>query len=311
MTKRFDRINIEITNVCNLQCSFCPEVVREKKIMGIALFRKIIAEVAPLTREVCFHLMGEPLGHSKLGDFLDICAEYQVPVNLTSNGILLNAARKELVLKPVVRQINFSLHSFESNFGDRDMGPYLEKIFSFTEEAFVRRPDLYINYRLWNLMDPVSQTAKNLEIFSQIEKRFKVDLREKLQGETDVRQRKSKRVINRLYLHFDSRFEWPHPSHSIRSEIGYCHGLSGHFGIHADGTVVPCCLDKEAVIDLGNCGDRSVSEILTSPRAVAMAEGFKKNQLVEDLCRKCSYISRFDSRSRKAAGSPDQVSTSL
>lgn len=152
--KKYKRINIEISNVCNLSCSFCPEVHRQKKVMSEDLFRKVLAQVAPLTEEVCLHLMGEPLGHPRLSEFVDLCAEYGVPINLTSNGTLLNEKRQEILLRPIVRQVNFSVHSFEANFGERDVLPYMAKLFAFTRQAFALRPDLYINYRIWDLTDP-------------------------------------------------------------------------------------------------------------------------------------------------------------
>jgi len=289
--KRFKRINIEISNICNLQCSFCPEVHRDKQVMSDALFRKVITEVAPLTEEVCLHLMGEPLGHPKLSELVEICAEQGVPINLTTNGTLLNDRRREILLRPIVRQVNFSVHSFEANFGERDVAPYLSKLFAFTREAFEKRPDLYINYRIWDLQDPVSLTPTNARIRDAIEREFGF----KLEARTvDLRRQKGYRILNRLYLNLDSRFEWPSLSAPVRSEQGYCHALSNHFGIHADGTVVPCCLDKEAVLKLGNCAKLSIADILASERATRIARGFERNQCVEELCRRCDFIKRFD-----------------
>lgn len=293
--KKYKRINIEISNICNLQCSFCPEVHREKKNMDEPLFRKIISQAAPLTEEVCLHLMGEPMGHPQLSEFVDICAEYKVPVNFTSNGTLLNERRREILLRPIIRQVNFSVHSFEANFGERDVSPYLKKIFAFTREAFATRPDLYINYRIWDLKDPITLSPTNAKIRQEIEQEFSFKIDPQM---IDLRRRKGYKVTNRLYLNFDSRFEWPSLNAPVRSETGYCHGLSNHFGIHADGTVVPCCLDKEAVLNLGSSNNNTLDEILASERAVSIAQGFKKGQCVEELCRKCDFIKRFD---RKAA----------
>jgi radical SAM protein with 4Fe4S-binding SPASM domain len=289
--KKFKRINIEISNICNLQCSFCPEVHREKKVMTEDLFEKIISQVEPLTEEVCLHLMGEPLGHPKLAEFVKICARYKVPVNLTSNGTLLNDERKRVLLQPIIRQVNFSVHSFEANFGEQDVSAYLRKIFMFTREAFECRPDLYINYRIWDLHDPVSLTNTNRKIREAIEKEFGYKLDS---TSIDLRRKKSYKIINRLYLNLDSRFEWPSPHAPFRSESGFCHGLSNHFGIHADGTVVPCCLDKEAVLKLGDANSESIEGILDSERAVKIARGFAQNKCVEDLCQKCDFIKRFD-----------------
>jgi MoaA/NifB/PqqE/SkfB family radical SAM enzyme len=294
--KRFRRVNIEISNICNLQCSFCPEVHRDKKVMSRALFEKVIRDVAPLTDEVCLHLMGEPLGHPELSQFVDICEKYETPINLTTNGTLIDDVRSEILLRPIFRQVNFSVQSFEANFGSQDVSRYLSKIFAFTRRAFSERPDLYINYRLWDLSDPVSLTDKNKKIRDKIEEEYSFSIDpEKI----DLRKKKGYLIQGRLYLNFDSRFEWPSLTQTVRSEKGFCHGLSNHFGIHADGKVVPCCLDKEAVLDLGSCEDLSVLSILESERAKKIRKGFERRELVEDLCRRCPFIERFDHKSAK------------
>jgi hypothetical protein len=296
--KRFDKVYVEISNICNLQCDFCPEVLREKDVMSLELFARVAADVAPLAEQVCLHLMGEPLTHPRFSEFVRICAERGLPVNLTTNGTLLSAARVEALLHPIVRQVNFSVHSFESNFPGQDSGPYLEKIFAFTRRAFERRPDLYVNYRLWN-QDGAGE-EKNADIIGRIERAFGVELDRR----ADVRWRKGRNVVDRLYLHFDSRFEWPRPGAPLLSETGTCRALSSHIGILSDGTVVPCCLDKEGVTVLGDARRRTLAEVLAGERAVRMAQGFKEGRLVEDLCRRCAFISRFDRQAARLAAAP-------
>ncbi len=293
--RKYQKINIEISNICNLQCSFCPEVIRAKRVMDVELFRTIIRQVAPLTDQVCFHLMGDPLVHPGLSELIAICREHGVRIFFVTNGVLLREKQAELLLDPAFRQVNFSLHSFHDNFGDRDPGPYLKRIFDYTERAFELRPDLYINYRLWNLAETRGTGAQNRDMLKRIEDHFGVSVTPSV----DVRVQKSHRIKNRLYLHFDTEFVWPALDLPVLGESGRCHGLSTHFGILVDGTVVPCCLDKEGAIPLGKIQDTPVQEILDSPRSQAILKGFRERHLVEDLCRRCQYIERF-----KPAGSP-------
>jgi radical SAM protein with 4Fe4S-binding SPASM domain len=235
--------------------------------------------------------MGEPLGHPQLNDMVAICAELNTPVNLTTNGLLLHGERQDVLFNPIVRQVNVSVHSFEANFRGRDVTPYMKRLFRFTRQAMQCRPDLFINYRLWDLSDDQSFSAENKQIRDLIEIEFGVKFAEM---NIDVRRRKGYRLAPKVFVNFDSRFEWPNPFSPVRTEIGTCHGLSSHIGIHADGTVVPCCLDKEAVLKLGDLKEQDLNEILAAPRAKNMRDGFKKNELREDLCRRCTFIGRFD-----------------
>jgi radical SAM protein with 4Fe4S-binding SPASM domain len=295
---RFRRVYIEISNICNLKCSFCPEVERQSKVMNPELFRRVLGEVAPFTNEVCLHLMGEPLGHPQFKEIIRSCEDVAVPVNLTTNGMLLHGERSELLLRPIIRQLNISVQSFEANFPNQDPTNYMRRIFQFSRRAIDERPDLYVNYRLWDMRLPTEVSEENSRIKLMIEQEFHTDLESRL---IDIRRKKAVRLAGRIYVDFDTRFDWPSLTMPFRSEQGTCHGLINHVGIHADGTVVPCCLDKEAVLSLGNLQTETFSQIVSSERARTMVEGFQRGQLVEDLCQKCTFVSRFDKQARRYA----------
>ncbi|RZA16259.1 MAG: radical SAM/SPASM domain-containing protein [Proteobacteria bacterium] len=286
---RFAKIHIEISNICNLQCSFCPAVERKKGTMSVNDFAKILAQVGPLAEQICLHLMGEPLLHPHIHELIDICEAQGVRVFLVSNGVLLREKSIDTLLRPAFRQLNFSLHSFKDNFGDKDPTLYLKKIFALTDRAFEERPDLYINYRLWNLDDPRGSAESNLRMLRLVEEKYG----QVLNGSIDVRNKKSFRLKNRLYLHFDTEFVWPSMDLPEHGDKGRCYGLSSHFGVLVDGTVVPCCLDKEGIMTLGNIHEQSIEAILASDRAQKIVKGFKKGILEEALCKRCQYIERF------------------
>ena len=289
--KRFHKVHIEISNICNLQCSFCPAVIRDNKMMDLELFRHTVEQVAPLAELICFHLMGDPLVHPNLKEMIEICDQHEANIFLVTNGVLLRPEKYELMLHRRFHQINFSLHSFFDNFPDKDPSNYLERIFAFTERALNERPELYLNFRLWNLNDPLGSQTPNTQMLDEICNRFDFSAPRNI----DVRQRKSIKIKGRLYLHFDTEFIWPSLGLPVLGTNGTCYGLSSHFGVLADGTVVPCCLDKEAAIELGNICDTPIIDILGSSKAQAMLRGFKQGQLVESLCQRCQYIERFDS----------------
>ncbi len=282
----FKRVYLEISNICNLQCSFCPVVEKDKKTMNLSEFEAILKQVAPLAEIICLHLMGEPLAHPRFVEILEICEKYNTQIELTTNGILINKYKDNILQLKCVRQINFSLQAFKDNFSHRDMTQYLTPIFEFIKLGHNLKPLLYTNLRLWN---QESYNSDNEDIFVKIEKFFDININRNI----EVEAIKSKKIWNRLYLHFDSRFEWPSFDLTYQGTQGRCNGILNHIGIHADGSVVPCCLDKNAIINLGNLKEQTLSEIINSDRFTAMKTGFSHGKLVEKLCQHCKYINRF------------------
>lgn len=287
-TPRFKKLYLEITNICNLQCSFCPVVERDDKSLGQNQLESYFQKIAGWAERVCLHVMGEPTSHPEFPAFTETAREYAIDLEITTNGILLSEKVRQGLLNPAVRQINFSLQSFFDNFPSKDPSRYLSQIFTFAKTAQERRPDLYINFRLWNLGSVDDKDVTEF-VLKQIEAAFPV----KINRTVDPGFRKSKRVAGRIYLHFDSRFQWPSPKGPVLASKGRCHGAVSHLAIHANGDVVPCCLDKEANIKLGNLQEQNLSEIVASDRYKNMFEGFQRGELIEDLCRRCSYIQRF------------------
>lgn len=293
LNHKFKKIYFEIGNICNLQCSFCPEVDRAKFQIELTVFENILLQIKPFTERVCFHLMGEPTLHPKFSKLIEIAEQVNVPVEITTNATLLNEEIASALLNPILVQVNFSLQSFFDNFASADPMVYLRKIFEFTKRAFDLRPDLYLNYRLWNLGDD-SQTTNEF-VLKQIEEEFNVSLNRNV----DPGFRKSKKIKNRLYLHFDQRFEWPSLKSPIKSNLGTCYGTRDHIGIHANGSVVPCCLDKEATLDLGNIHETNLQNILESRRFIEIKQGFEAGVLIEELCQRCDYVQRFSKKKGK------------
>ena len=288
--KRFKKVHIEISNNCNLNCDFCPMVNRPKQVMSTDLFRKVMSDVAPLSENVALHLMGEPTMHPDFSEIIKICHRFGTPVNLVSNGSILNESVRESLFDPIISQVSFSVHSFEANHRDKDISPYLEKILKFCEESFKRNPDLFINFRLWNLSNfEEDLKSRNSDIIKKIFGWFGLDC----DPEAIIMEGRSSKVYKRLFLNFDTMFDWPSLDQPFCETKGFCVGMMTQLGVHADGTVVPCCMDKDAVINLGNLKTMSLSEVLGSGRTIRLVRGFDQGELVEDLCQHCSWRQRF------------------
>jgi len=291
MKKRFKKIYIEITNVCNLNCDFCPKTKRKLGFMSLDLFERALLESKPLAEEITLHLMGEPLLHPKINEIIKLAEQNDIRINLTTNATLTKK-HSQLLLNKTIRRINFSVHSLKSNYSEEDQEKYLLEVIDFTKLARIERDDLVIIYRLWNI-----ENSSNKKILNVIEREFDIVFNKS--KKLEVSNTISTKIKGNAYINYDTSFDWPDPKKEIRNETGYCHGLSTHIGILVDGTVVPCCLDNNGNIPLGNILDLSIEEILKLPRAKNMLNGFRNRKIVEDMCKKCTYLERLNRNKKK------------
>ncbi len=262
--KRFKRIYIEITNVCNLSCTFCQPTKREKRFMSVEEFSHIIHEVKPFTNYVYLHVKGEPLLHPHLEEIIQICTENGIIVDITTNGTLLKKNMDTLVKFPVHR-INISVHDADDN-SCVDYENYIQELFSFCNNIN-EKTSTEISLRLWNTPDKPTIFGKN-----------NIDIR------------------SHLSLNIQSPFEWPDIENTYYNDRGFCQGLRTHVAILSDGTVIPCCLDGNGVIPLGNIFTSHFDDILSGKRAQDMIQGFRCRKAIEPLCSHCSFKERFSKK---------------
>ncbi|MEA3290153.1 MAG: SPASM domain-containing protein [Campylobacterota bacterium] len=286
MHYKFHKVYIELTNICGLECTFCPTKDIKPQTMTLDTFETIIKQIKPYTNNIALHVFGDPLTLSNLEHYLDIALEYNIKVDITTTGYYLNNFKLELFLHKAIKQINFSLNSYNKNEMDLKLDQYLKPMLLLCDLKLKNKIKSFINFRLWNLDETNSEKSFNKEIFKILSSHFKLDL-------SNIDPKGSKRVENQILINFDNYFKWPSLNDSKISH-GYCHGLSSQLAILSSGKVVPCCLDSFGIIDLGNIEDKSLKDILFSQKALNIKDGFKKNIAVEELCQKCTYKNRFN-----------------
>ena len=286
---RFKKIYIETTNICNLSCNFCPKTKREYGFMKKEDFEIIINKIKGYTNYIYLHLMGEPFLNKNLEYFLKIAKESDIKVNITSNGTLINEVKEILLKDNWPRQINLSLHSFEANENNIDFNEYIKSVLEFVNEAN-SKTDIICSLRLWNMdtEELKAENSLNNRILKLIEDMLELDLDLK----EELKSKKQLKLKNKVYLNMAEKFSWPDSKIELISEDVFCYGLRDHVGILVDGTVVPCCLDSEGNIPLGNIFKDDFKNIIESERAIKIYEGFSNRKAVEDLCKKCGYATR-------------------
>ena len=273
----YSRVYVEVTNICNMNCSFCHGHSRASRQMTQAEYVRVLEQLAGKTEYLYHHLMGEPLTHPLLPEFIRMARQAGFRPMLTTNGTLLDS-RGDALLGCGLHKVNISLHSFEGD-SPAQHRRYIEKIAAFSEKA--TQDGAIVSLRLWNSGCDEGKNDTALAL-----------LRELLPGQWTENTR-GYRIRDRLFLEWGDRFAWPDLKAPDYGRNIACYGLRDHFGILCDGTVVPCCLDSDGTIPLGNVLENGLTDILSSPRAKAIADGFRCRAATEPLCQHCGYAQRF------------------
>lgn len=290
MHQTFQQIYLEITNVCNLSCSFCPKTERAANFISLADYQQLAREASKYTKRVMLHVMGEPLLHPHLAEILSLNASLGLETVVTTNGTLIERQAETLIGSDSLYQVNFSLHAMTAEPGSAEAKAYLAPIFAFVARCLVVRPDLYLNFRFWNSgQSDGAELASNGWIQQQITEYF--DLLPNAFVLNPGRRQKA--LKGRLYFHVEQPFIWPGFNTDFDRSVGQCHGGRKQLAILCDGTVVPCCLDGQGTVNLGNALNEPLKEILASKRAIRLVRGFEEGKLVEALCQNCNYCQRF------------------
>lgn len=261
----YKKIYIEITNQCNLNCSFCIKNYRKIKYLSLDELKIILEKLKGQTKFLYFHVLGEPLIHP-LFNYLVEEASKNYCVNITTNGYLIDNINTKKI-----RQLNISLHSYDEKYG-LDVNEYINKIIKKCEQL----SDTFISYRFW------VNGKFNQQILDKINEYYNTQIKlSDLKGNFHIK--------DKIYISTDEEFIWPDLNNNINIKQGFCLAIKDHLGILVDGTVIPCCLDTKGDIKIGNIFNESMEKIIESERYQKLKNNFHKNQRNETLCQKCGY----------------------
>ena len=268
------RCYLEITNICNLDCLFCPKTDRAKRVMTIDEFHLLTNRLQGEIKFLYFHLMGEPTLHPHLARFVaEARRKGFVPV-LTTNGTLLHCA--DNLIDAGLHKVQISLHSHEGN-GCSHLEEYMAKVMQFSLRIAAK--GTIVALRLWNHGGFDSTNRQVLQLVANYA------------PQPWTERHDGWKVAQNIYIEHDSMFQWPDTEgeECCHHDGVFCYALRNQVGVLVDGSVVPCCLDHAGSVVLGNLFEQPLAEIIASPRAQAIYQGFTRHTAVEPLCRRCGY----------------------
>lgn len=279
MKKRFKKIYIEITNRCNLNCSFCGKNKRDYRDMSLSEFELVINKIKRYTDYIYLHVKGEPLLYDNLDSLLSICDNTNIKVNITTNGVFLKEKLSVLINHFCIRQINISLHS------ENNKKSYFLDVFS---SGKVLSTKMFISYRIWDLKD-YKLNKKSTEIVDKIIEFYNLSpvIVDKLYSDKNIK------IASNTFVNKENIFTWPDVDNDILVD-GFCYGLKTHIAILSNGDIVPCCLDANGEIKLGNIFEDTLDVVLNGDTYKSLLKSFEDNKSLHPLCKSCNFKKRFN-----------------
>lgn len=272
---KIKRIYIEITNNCNLHCSFCVPNSRNKKYMSIDEFEHIIKQIKDISSYIYLHVQGEPLLHPYFDQILTICDNYDMHVQLVTNGTFIDKYMN-IYQHPSLRKISFSLHSIDYQLIDPDI--YINNILSFVKSA---SKNCFIELRFWTI-DNISYKMQKIIDLLKRDHHFEL-----------TSKKLSYKLSDNLYIYFQNSFTWPINAHNHHIN-GFCYAANNMLAILVNGDVSICCLDSDGKINIGNIFETDIKKILASQHYKDIISAFNQNKCIESLCQQCTYRDRFN-----------------
>ncbi|GAA8344372.1 radical SAM/SPASM domain-containing protein [Helicobacter pylori] len=278
--KPFKKIYIELSDICGLQCSFCPNPKNIRGVMPLELFEKICKEAAPLTPIITFHVLGDPCKLKNLNHYLNAAKRFSLKVDLVTSGVYLH--NFETLLQDAIYQISISLDAGLDNHNKLNQHRYIQKILEFCRYKCEKNSEVFLNLRIQD-----STLEKHQNLIKPFLESFECVSLETLKSQGRAR------LFKKSFLNIQKTFKWPNLNApnplNQESKIPYCYGLIKQIAILSNGVVVPCCMDTQAHINLGDLNHTPLKDILNSQKAMAIKTHFLKGEALEFLCQNCSY----------------------
>lgn len=256
---------VEPTNKCNLTCRHCQrsDMTRNEGEISVDLYKKILSET-PSIAHVLLVCLGEPLMHNKIIDMINYTGERNIKPMIITNGILLTDKMINMLLDSKLHSIAFSIDGVNESY---------EKVRHIKYETikknimnFLRKRNM-VNKKIWvEIIMTVSK--KNEEDIKNVQKEwgFYVD-HITLQPEIIYNENKRTKRCKEIYR--------------------------GNLIIFWDGTVVPCCVDFDGRIKIGNINEGKLIEIWNGSKIRTLRRSHIEGNFI-GLCGSCSeYTSQF------------------
>jgi len=271
---KIKRIYLEITNACNLNCSFCTNE-KGTYFMSLNEIKDYVNKINHISDYLYLHVLGEPLFHPEFEEILNYFDSTSYSIQLVTNGTLLYKY-PNILKHSCIRKLSVSIHSINNTDIDSHYFETINNLININENKC-------IELRFYNLK---SLTGVVLNYHDYLVNTYNPTITDRIN---------SYKLKDNIYLTYAEYFKWPNINDD---EVPFtkCHGGIDQLAVLHNGDVTLCCLDPKGHNKIGTLKLNTLEEILNSELYKKYLNDISSGIYNMKLCSKCSYRLRFDDK---------------
>ena len=277
-----NRITVELTNNCNVLCTFCNrnKICMDIGYMDEALFKKIIDEASDhLPIKLVPFFRGEPLMHPQIADFIKYAKGKGIgPIQLATNALLLDDEMSDKLIDSGLDYISFSLDTTDAELYKESR---LNGVLNVSRENVVNFCKKCKKIAQKGEFVPRTQVSTiNIEEYMSTQEEF-IDFWKK---HVDV---------VRVYEQHDEKGRLVDENLQKKLDIFHtrkpCRKVFTDMIIYWDGSLALCNYDWDEKRDLGNINKMSISEAWNSENYELIRRKHNSGSFEDEICNDCHH----------------------
>lgn len=288
-------IQVEPTNICNLQCSLCPVtegLKRPKGHMSLELFKRFIDDTGEYVFLIILWDWGEPFLNPSVYEMISYAKGKGIKLVSSTNGhVFANVEHAKKVVNSGLDTLIFAVdgitqETYESYRKRGDLGTLLQGIRNVVNAKRTLEMDTpLINFRFI----PMKHNEHELPMLKDFAGSLGVDV---LTIKTLNPHCESIREEDIAFLPQDTfyqRFKYDHEGYRYRRKRNPCKALWNNPIIHWDGKISPCTYDPHDDYTVGDYSSTAFEEIWWGSATRKLRRLFRKDYQKIHQCNWCSY----------------------
>jgi len=286
-------ISIEPTTSCNLRCPECPSglraFTRPTGMLDPGFFKKILDQISPRLTLINFYFQGEPFLNRHLTSLIKMAADKKIYTSTSTNAHYLDDETARKTVESGLSRLIISIDgTTQESYQQYRIGGNLGKVIEGTKRIIEWKKKLnsstpHVIFQFLVVKPNEHQTNDVLKLAEELnvdEVKFKTAQVYDFENGNPLIPENNK--YSRYRLKPDGKWE-------LKNKMeNHCWRMWQGCVITWDGSLLPCCFDKDAQNRIGNLSDNNFNSIWKGTEYNKFRNAVLTNRQEIDICKNCT-----------------------